>query len=183
MLKQIKDTGTEKTTPDNTDIIPLQQADGITRHITRANFLTGVSVAQQYPEAFTHFHDESIVISGNSLSGSVSSNYWYTLFSQSPAAINNSFKFRKQLKAGNYTLKILGITSSNYGILSLAINGVSQFSDVNLYSSSTVYNVIFTKTITIASDGYHEFIFTVAAKSASSSGYVAPISKFWAYKT
>lgn len=43
MLKQIKELGTEKTIPDNTDIIPIQQADGITRHIKRDNFLAGSS--------------------------------------------------------------------------------------------------------------------------------------------
>ncbi|MEA5624110.1 hypothetical protein [Nostoc sp. UHCC 0251] len=43
MFKQIKDLGTEKTIPSNTDIIPIQQADGITRHITKANLLSGIS--------------------------------------------------------------------------------------------------------------------------------------------
>jgi hypothetical protein len=43
MLKQIKDIGIEKTTPDDTDMIPFQQADGITGHITRENFLSGIS--------------------------------------------------------------------------------------------------------------------------------------------
>ncbi|MDZ8085615.1 MAG: hypothetical protein RMY16_08465 [Nostoc sp. DedQUE12b] len=43
MLKQIKDIGIEKTIPDNTDMILFQQADGITGHITRENFLSGIS--------------------------------------------------------------------------------------------------------------------------------------------
>lgn len=45
MLKQIKELGTEKIIPDDTDIISIQQADGITRHITRANFLSSVIAA------------------------------------------------------------------------------------------------------------------------------------------
>ncbi len=43
MFKQIKDIGTEKTTPDNSDLIVVQQTDGITRRITRGNFLAGES--------------------------------------------------------------------------------------------------------------------------------------------
>ncbi|WP_445632353.1 hypothetical protein NSTC745_03874 [Nostoc sp. DSM 114161] len=42
---QISQIGSEKFTPDNTDLIPIQQADGITRRITRANLLTGVAQA------------------------------------------------------------------------------------------------------------------------------------------
>ncbi|MDZ8089025.1 MAG: hypothetical protein RMY16_26265 [Nostoc sp. DedQUE12b] len=41
-MKQIKDLGTELTTPANSDLIPTQQADGTTRHITRENFLQGI---------------------------------------------------------------------------------------------------------------------------------------------
>ena len=48
MLKQIKDLGIEKTIPENTDIIPFQQADGITGHITRQNFLASSSSAIKY---------------------------------------------------------------------------------------------------------------------------------------
>lgn len=43
MLRQIKDFGIEKTIPDNSDIIPFQQADGISGHITREDFLLGIS--------------------------------------------------------------------------------------------------------------------------------------------
>lgn len=39
MFKQIKNLGTEKTTPENTDLIPIQQLDGATRRISRGNFL------------------------------------------------------------------------------------------------------------------------------------------------
>jgi hypothetical protein len=39
MFKQFNSLGTEKIIPDNTDIIPIQQADGVTRHIKRENFL------------------------------------------------------------------------------------------------------------------------------------------------
>jgi hypothetical protein len=43
MLRQIKDFGIEKTIPDNSDLIPFQQADGISGHITREDFLLGIS--------------------------------------------------------------------------------------------------------------------------------------------
>lgn len=42
-MPQIKDLGTEKTDPSDTDIIPLQEASGATRRITRANFLKGIN--------------------------------------------------------------------------------------------------------------------------------------------
>lgn len=42
-MPQIKELGTEKLIPDNTDLLPVQQSDGATRRISRANFLAGVS--------------------------------------------------------------------------------------------------------------------------------------------
>ncbi|MEH2169334.1 MAG: hypothetical protein V7K41_22285 [Nostoc sp.] len=41
-MSQIKDLGIEKLEPNNNDILPIQQADGVTNHITRKNFLKGV---------------------------------------------------------------------------------------------------------------------------------------------
>ncbi|MEH1810879.1 MAG: hypothetical protein V7K26_00060 [Nostoc sp.] len=45
MFKQFKDLGEEKIVPDNTDIIPIQEADGLTRHIQRSNFLSGIQAS------------------------------------------------------------------------------------------------------------------------------------------
>ncbi|MEH1809643.1 hypothetical protein [Nostoc sp.] len=48
---QIKNLGSEKTTAENSDIIAIQQADGVTCHITRENFLGnvgGATSAQKY---------------------------------------------------------------------------------------------------------------------------------------
>jgi hypothetical protein len=41
-MTQIKNLGTRKFTPDNSDLIPLQQSNGITRHIAREDLLQGV---------------------------------------------------------------------------------------------------------------------------------------------
>lgn len=42
MYKQFNNLGTEKIIPDNSDFIPIQQVDGITRRINRANLLSGL---------------------------------------------------------------------------------------------------------------------------------------------
>lgn len=41
-MTQIKNLGTEKTDPSDTDLIPIQESNGITRRITRANLLKGI---------------------------------------------------------------------------------------------------------------------------------------------
>jgi hypothetical protein len=182
MLKQINELGTEFTVASDSDLIPIQQENGITGRITRGNLLAGASVEQEYPQEFTHFHDQSIVVAGNPIAITVSSSYAYGMAAfQNTPAINNSFKFKKLLKAGTYTLKFLASLGNVYGILSLSINGVPKFTDLSLYSSGNSLNNILTKTITIASDGYQEFVFTVAAKNASSSNYFATITKIWGY--
>ncbi|MCC5599968.1 LamG domain-containing protein [Nostoc favosum] len=42
---QIKSLGIEKITSDDTDLIPIQESGGITRHISRGNFLTELTSA------------------------------------------------------------------------------------------------------------------------------------------
>jgi hypothetical protein len=43
MFKQFNSLGTEKLIPENTDIIPIQEASGMTRHIKRVNFISGIA--------------------------------------------------------------------------------------------------------------------------------------------
>lgn len=42
---QIKNIGTEKFTPDDTDLIPIQETNGATRRIKRVNFLSGINTS------------------------------------------------------------------------------------------------------------------------------------------
>ncbi|WP_292747866.1 hypothetical protein [Nostoc sp. NMS4] len=42
-MLQIKDLGTEKLLPDDSDLIPIQEIGGTTRHIKRGNFIAGIS--------------------------------------------------------------------------------------------------------------------------------------------
>ncbi|QKQ76345.1 LamG-like jellyroll fold domain-containing protein [Nostoc sp. TCL240-02] len=45
---QISQLGSsEKLIPDNTDLLPIQQIDGVTRRMSRANFLSGLASASQ----------------------------------------------------------------------------------------------------------------------------------------
>jgi hypothetical protein len=176
---------TTKTTVDNSDLIIGIDGNETPFRVTKANLLTGLSVGGEgsYPEEFTHFHDQSTVTTGNALAFTASASYVHGFVSyQNPPAINNSFKFKKSLKAGTYTLKLLGSVGNVYGILSLSINGVLQFTDWSLYSTSNTNNVVLSKTVTITSDGRQEFIFTVASKNVASSNYFASITKFWCTK-
>jgi hypothetical protein len=45
-MTQIKGLGTRKLTPEDSDFIPIQEESGVTRHISRGDFLQGVGTGQ-----------------------------------------------------------------------------------------------------------------------------------------
>ncbi|WP_445629266.1 hypothetical protein [Nostoc sp. DSM 114167] len=135
------------------------------------------------PINFTHWHDESTIKTGGAIRIDTNTSVAYgTEIYQDPPALNDSFSFNKNLKAGNYILSILTVGYTNLGILKLEINGVTSFSDLDLYSSSTIFNRVLEKNIFIPSDGMHEFKFTVIGKNPSSSNYYFSGRKIWARK-
>ena len=137
---------------------------------------------QVFPTSFEHFHDNTKIVTGGALIFTQqAASIYATNWQQSPAAINDSFTFSKLLAAGTYTFSMLVTRSSNKGDLQLYIDGVLAFNDFVGYNATQVYERV-TRTITIANDGLHNFVFTIYKKNASSTGYAFLASKFSAYK-
>ncbi|MEH2174246.1 hypothetical protein [Nostoc sp.] len=137
-----------------------------------------------YPTSFTHWHDESNVEVGGSIRIDTNSNVAYgTEIYQDPPALNDSFSFSRNLKSGNYVLSILTVGYTNSGIVKLEIDGTTSFDDLDLYSSSAIFNRVLTRNITISTDETHKFRFTVIGKNPSSSNYYFSCRKIWANKT
>ena len=80
--------------------------------------------------------------------------------------------------SGTFTLSILGSTTSNSGISTVYIDGVSQ-GTLDWYSGSSVYNVVKTLSITLTTSGLHTLSFKMATQNGSSNGYYLPISAWW----
>ncbi len=137
---------------------------------------------QIFPTSFHHFHDTSKIITGGALiSVQQAASLYATNWQQNVAALNDSFSFSELLAAGTYTFIMLVTRSSNKGDLQLYIDGVLAFNDFVGYSATQVYERV-TRTITITTDGLHNFVFTVYKKNVSSTGYAFLCSKFSAYK-
>ncbi|MEA5627562.1 hypothetical protein [Nostoc sp. UHCC 0251] len=135
------------------------------------------------PTNFTHWHDESFVEAGGQIKTDTNAALAYAAeIYQNPAALNDSFSFRKLLAAGNYSLSVLTVKSNNVGKMKLEINGNLAFDDMDLYSSSLIVNSVLQRTITIPNDGLHYFKFTVFTKNAASSNYFFSGRKMWARK-
>lgn len=182
-MLQIKDLGTEKTISDNSDLIPIQQADGTTRRITKANLFAGISSSGAYPTYFTHWHDESIVVSGGAIRTDTNASIAYAAETyQNPGANGDKFSFKKLIQAGNYKISVLTVRTTTVGILKLEIDGVTAFSDMDLYSSSLIVNAVLTKNITISTDGLHEFVWTINGKNTAANNYYFSGRKIWAIK-
>lgn len=139
--------------------------------------------ASNLPVSFTHFHDESTVLSGNALTVGLNGIYRYGyIVYQEPPALNNSFRFYRLLKSGTYRMYFLCNTGNGYGKLKLDLDGNTAFNDLDFYAASQTNHNLLTRDVVVGSDGLHEFKFTVFTKHASSGNYYCSLTKIWAIK-
>lgn len=76
------------------------------------------------------------------------------------------------LEAGTYTIKTLGVTQDNRGIMDYYLDNVLVENGQDWYSGAIVRNVIKTFSVTIPTSGYHILEMVIDGKNASSSDYV-----------
>ncbi len=148
------------------------------------------TVGNLLPVRASWFHDANFIVAGAALIHSLTANYrYYSAFYQNPGALNDQFLNSAVLKAGAYTIAILGITNTNQGQLKIEFKHVSDVGYSTIvaaqewYAGAANYNVIKTQTFTVTIPGRHLFRFTVASKNAASSGYYLLLTKFDIYLT
>ncbi|MEH2174823.1 hypothetical protein [Nostoc sp.] len=135
------------------------------------------------PTSFTHWHDESLVEVGGQLRIDTNPALGYGIeVYQNPSANGDKFSFKRILAAGTYAINLITVCNNNVGILKLEIDGALAFDDMDLYSPSTIVNAILIRNITIATDGLHEFVWSINGKNASAINYYFSGRKIWARK-
>lgn len=82
------------------------------------------------------------------------------------------------IKAGSYTLFLLGMTEPDAGIINWSIDGV-LVATFDGYTAGIVHNVVFTVAIVIAQSGMHTLRGTISGKNAGSSGFYYIVTKGW----
>lgn len=179
-MKQIKDFP-NKSNLVNADLFLLQDSvDNAYKNCTREQLLATLPSDTGYPTAFTHWHDESIVVSGGAINYELSPSSKYGVeFYQEPGTNGNSFKLQRLLSAGDYTLNILGSVNNTRAIIKLSINGIEQFNDLDTYYGSLSRNIVFIRNIKITTNGLQEFIFSVNGKNSLSVNYHFEFTKMW----
>jgi len=161
--------GTEQG--DDGDLIFERTAGAVTKY---AN-LTGMS------KRATMWHDESIVTNGNALTHALNVAQRYANYSYQDAAANaDSFTNGCYLRAGTYTLYVLGVTHSSRGIIDWDLDGVEIVANQDWYSAATVYNVVkSTAAVAVTFDGWHLLQGTIDGKNGSATDFRMSLTKFW----
>jgi len=92
--------------------------------VNAKGLITAASAISQ-PKRATMWHDEALVTTGNALArtNNSSQNYAHYVF-QSTAANGDTFTHGCWLKAGTYTMSMLGITATSAGIIDWYIDTV-----------------------------------------------------------
>lgn len=129
-------------------------------------------LAPRPPKRATIWPNTDRVVAGNAIAGSGPDGTSYCRFSywpQSAAAINDERSNSFFLRAGSYTFRLRGLTTSASGIATIYIDGVSQ-GTIDMYAGAAA-SAANTLAITVISDGYHTLNIKMASKNGSSSNY------------
>jgi hypothetical protein len=134
--------------------------------------------APQYRKGATMWHDESVVVAGNSLVTNRDSRFGYgTTTYQEPPADGDATENGFTIAVGTYTLHIEGFNNVNQGRLDIRIGG-TLVGQIDFYDgSSTGYTHIYTLAGITLTAGYHKITFTV--NGTSGSYYYIEMSKIW----
>jgi hypothetical protein len=132
------------------------------------------------PKRAVMWHEESIVAAGAALVTVINTSQEYNiLVRQSAAANGDAFTNSFWIRAGTYTLYILGQTFSDGGKIDWSIDGAGVASGQDWYSAIQTANVIKTVTGIVLTDGYHKLTGTLNGKNATSTSYFMRFTKFW----
>lgn len=122
-------------------------------------------VASLAPRLHVHWHQDSLVTSGNEIAVLQSPEQDFGIsFFQSPAALGDSFEYTVALRPGRYFLKMYGIGRPNSGLLSLQSSSLDGETFFDFQTDQITYNHVITKSLQISGFGLHRFIYTALYK-------------------
>lgn len=132
------------------------------------------------------FGATAIVKTGNAIAQTLSASarfngYWI----QNPAAISDSFFWRRYMAAGDWAYRLTYLRNTNAGIFTLSIEddaGIPLSTNIDMFGAA-LFNVAATGTFTITKGGLCDIVGLVASKNAGSSSYFAPIMSLELWRT
>ena len=133
------------------------------------------------PNRATLWHDDALILSGNTLTQTTETNQFFNGYAyQSAAANGDTFTHSCYLQSGTYDLNILGITNNGCGIVDWYLDGTLIQASQDWYSASTTYNVVKTvASVSVGASGYHVLKGVINGKNGSSSGYQLRLTGYW----
>lgn len=139
-----------------------------------------ILASDNLPTRVTVFADEFTAVVGSITGSGPLTTEAYSVYASNGSATNgDSFSLSVFVRAGTYTVSVLGFTQGNLAILDWYLDNVLVSSGQDWYSASLVSNVVKTFSVTIAADGYHVLKAVINGKNASSSGFVYNPVKVW----
>lgn len=160
-------------------------AQALATGTTPAALLLGTTFAiasgsADFPKRATMWHNESLVTAGNGITQTLNTSQPYNvLYYQNTAANGDTFTQSFMMRAGTFTLYVLGVTSNDRGKIDWYVDDVLQISGQDWYSASATFNVTKSGSITVVGDGLHVLKGVVNGKSGSSSNYYISPTKMW----
>lgn len=126
-----------------------------------------------YPGNFNLSVLDAFLSSGTTLlRGTNTSQIYNAQVEVSPfTALGNTLRWSVYCTAGQYDVTVLGARGTNYGDLSLNVDGGTYTAAQSAYNATAANNIFYVYDLTFPTDGNHTIFARVSGKNASSSAY------------
>jgi hypothetical protein len=177
----VEQASTPDTPAAGTQKLFIDEADHALKMVDENDIVSPVAgSAPDFPDAASFFVDEATKTVGNAFTLTLDALERYGWWQyQNSAANGDTWEKKIFLKAGTYTISVLGMTAPSRGIQEVFIDNVSV-GTIDWYNASLVYNQVKTIAgVTVTGDGRHTFKSVINGKNASSSDYQLLLTKVW----
>lgn len=169
---------------------PGNQDDANDQLAERVKDLELIDLTKYIPVRYQRLWGANFVLAGNALAPVIVANQVLnTAWWQVAAANGDSLGWSCVLKAGSYTISLVGATSTNRGRIDIDFKHIDDPGWTNIvnqqdwYAGVTALNATKTATFTVTTSGRQIFRSVVDGKNAASSDYLVPISTCDIYLT
>ena len=150
-------------------------------NVTSASYVVNPVATTETYEAETSGHTTSGPISTIQTDPNASGGEWVALGS---TAVGDSIQYNigtagtNQVPAGTYTISMRYLTGSDFGTLSLSVDGTQIGGTLDEYAASTSYPTMNFGTVSFSTTDNHIIQLTVTGKNGASSGFVLSADSF-----
>lgn len=137
-----------------------------------------------YPEIFAINILSAVKLAGTTLTFAILNTTWpYHIVEVTPAADNNALEWSFFAREGRYDIHVLGGRGTNYGRVTIKIDGNIAAAEAEMYNAGAAVNIDYVFDVLVSGNGMHALELVTLTKAAASSGQRFIVSSIYGKRT